>query len=106
MKNGKEENRASAGGFMLKDKDLFRTHYFLFVYEIHENVELYSKETRDVKLKTIGQIVNFNSENLIGELIYKEKGVKLNFRRVEATFQYDPNAIYEIYGIFHVISNY
>ena len=106
MKINKEEIKVTSNNaYNTKDKDLFRTYYFLFIHEIIENECLYSKETRDVKLKTIGNVSNYNYENCTADLNYKEKKIKIDLKRVENSFNLDQNFIYEFYGIFNVNHN-
>jgi hypothetical protein len=104
MKVQKDENKPSSNNnYTTKDKDLFRTYYFLFVHEIIENKELYAKETRDVKLQTIGSIINLDYETFIAQVVYKDKKINIDLKRVEKIFSYDSNKFYEFYGIFNVI---
>lgn len=101
MKGQKDEVKiTSNNNYTTKDKDLFRTYYFLFINEIIDNKELYSKETRDVKLKTIGTIINYDS--FTAEVVYKDKKIKIDLKRVENIFCYDSSKFYELYGIFNV----
>jgi len=103
MKVQKEDNKTSSNNnYTTKDKDLFRTYYFLFVHEIIENKELYIKETRDVKLQTIGSIINLDYGTFIAQVVYKEKKIYIDLKRVEKIFSYDSNKFYELYGIFNV----
>ena len=106
MKINKEEIKPTSNSvYNTKDKDHFRTYYFLFIYEIIENEALYSKETRDVKLKTIGNVSNLNVSNFTANLIYKDKKIKIDLKRVENCFYLDENSTYEFYGIFNVIKS-